>query len=192
MTGERRPGTVGFALPGVSVRIAEPESGAPVRPAGSASSRSRVRTCSPATGGCRRRRRRSFARTAISSPATWPGRRRRLHPHRRAREGPRHFRRLQRLSQGGRDRDRCDRGRARKRRVRRAACRFRRRRDGGRRAASRRGADRSGDPRGARRAAWPSSRRRSGSSSSNSLPRNAMGKVQKAVLREAYKDIYRG
>ena len=29
--GERRPGTVGFALPGVSVRIADPESGAPVR-----------------------------------------------------------------------------------------------------------------------------------------------------------------
>ena len=25
-----------------------------------------------------------------------------------------------------------------------------------------------------------------------SLPRNAMGKVQKAALREAYKDIYRG
>ena len=31
--GERRPGTVGFPLPGVSVRIAEPESGAPL-PAG--------------------------------------------------------------------------------------------------------------------------------------------------------------
>ena len=29
--GERRPGTVGFALPGVSVRIADPESGVPVR-----------------------------------------------------------------------------------------------------------------------------------------------------------------
>ena len=28
--GERRPGTVGFALPGVSVRIAEPDSGAPI------------------------------------------------------------------------------------------------------------------------------------------------------------------
>ena len=28
--GERRPGTVGFALPGVSVRIADPDSGAPV------------------------------------------------------------------------------------------------------------------------------------------------------------------
>src|SRR5262249_35591638 len=31
--GERRPGTVGFALPGVNVRVADPESGAPV-PAG--------------------------------------------------------------------------------------------------------------------------------------------------------------
>ena len=29
--GERRPGTVGFALPGVSVRIANPDDGAPVR-----------------------------------------------------------------------------------------------------------------------------------------------------------------
>src|SRR5271156_5575043 len=29
--GERRPGTVGFALPGVSVRIAPPDDGAPVR-----------------------------------------------------------------------------------------------------------------------------------------------------------------
>jgi malonyl-CoA/methylmalonyl-CoA synthetase len=29
--GERRPGTVGFALPGVNVRIADPESGAPIR-----------------------------------------------------------------------------------------------------------------------------------------------------------------
>ena len=29
--GERRPGTVGFALPEVSVRIAEPESGAPIQ-----------------------------------------------------------------------------------------------------------------------------------------------------------------
>ncbi len=29
--GERRPGKVGFALPGVSVRIAEPDSGAPIR-----------------------------------------------------------------------------------------------------------------------------------------------------------------
>jgi malonyl-CoA/methylmalonyl-CoA synthetase len=29
--GERRPGTVGFALPGVSVRIANPEDGAPVQ-----------------------------------------------------------------------------------------------------------------------------------------------------------------
>jgi malonyl-CoA/methylmalonyl-CoA synthetase len=31
--GERRPGTVGFALPGVSVRISDPDSGAPI-PAG--------------------------------------------------------------------------------------------------------------------------------------------------------------
>ena len=42
--GERRAGTVGFPLPGVSVRIAAPESGAPWRRARSGSSRSRART----------------------------------------------------------------------------------------------------------------------------------------------------
>jgi malonyl-CoA/methylmalonyl-CoA synthetase len=32
--GERRPGAVGFPLPGVSVRVAEPDTGAPVAPGG--------------------------------------------------------------------------------------------------------------------------------------------------------------
>ena len=70
--GERRPGTVGFALPEVRVRIVEPESGAQFSVERSESSRSRVPTSSPATGECPRRPRRSFALTAFSSPATWP------------------------------------------------------------------------------------------------------------------------
>ena len=59
-------------------------------------------------------------------------RRARLRPHRRARQGPHHHRRLQRLSEGGRERDRRDRRRRRERRDRRAASRFRRGRDRGR------------------------------------------------------------
>ncbi len=68
--GERRAGTVGFPLPGVSVRIARGRDRRARRPrARSASSRSRGRTCSAAIGGCRRRPRRSSAPTATSSPA---------------------------------------------------------------------------------------------------------------------------
>ena len=37
-----------------------------------------------------------------------------------------------------------------------------------------------------------SSRRRGGCFWSSALQRNAMGKVQKAALREAYRDVYRG
>ena len=70
--GDRRPGAVGFALPGVSVRIADLEVARRFRPARSASSRSRGLTSSPAIGGCRRRLPKTFALTAISSPATWP------------------------------------------------------------------------------------------------------------------------
>ena len=50
----------------------------------------------------------------------------RLRPHRRPRQGPDHHRRLQRLSEGGRERDRRDRRRRRERRHRPAASRFRR------------------------------------------------------------------
>ena len=119
-------------------------------------------------------------------------RRRRLHPHRRPRQGPRHLRRLQRLSEGGRGRDRRDRRRARKRGDRRSASRFRRGGDGGRRSRAR--ARRSTEAAilaalGGRLAKFKAPKR---VFVVESLPRNAMGKVQKAALREAYKDIYRG
>ena len=119
-------------------------------------------------------------------------RRARLCPYRRPRQGPHHLRRLQRLSQGDRERDRRDRRRRRKRRDRPAASRLRRRRHCGRRC-------REEAPRSTRRR---SSRRSEGRLARykapkrvlfvDELPRNAMGKVQKAALREAYKDLYRG
>ena len=69
--GERRAGTVGLPLPGVEVRVADAETGQGRRAtAGSASSRCAAATSSRATGTCRRRPRRNFARTASSSPAT--------------------------------------------------------------------------------------------------------------------------
>ena len=72
--GERRPGTVGFPLPGVSLRVADPESGAALRARrGRRRSRSRAPTCSRAIGGCRRRPRANSAPTASSSPATSAG-----------------------------------------------------------------------------------------------------------------------
>ena len=58
--GERRPGSVGLPLPGVSVRAG-----------GWARSSSRGRTSSPVTGGARRPRARP-SWTAGSAPATWP------------------------------------------------------------------------------------------------------------------------
>ena len=190
--GERRPGTVGFALPGVSVRIADPESGAPVRAGeigvievkGPNVFAGYWRMPEKTAQEFRRRR-------LLHHRRPRPRRQRRLYPHRRAREGPGHFRRLQRLSQGGRDRDRRDRGGARERGVRRAPCRFRRGRDGGRRSASGRGAERAAilSALGGRLAKFKAPKR---VILVDSLPRNAMGKVQKAALREAYKDIYRG
>ena len=118
--GERRPGTVGFALPGVSVRIARPGR----RSAGSGrrgrrhrgQGAQRVRRLLADAGedGAGVSRRRLFHHRRSR-----PRRSGRLYPHRRPREGPGDLRRLQRLSQGGRERDRRDRGRARERRVRR-------------------------------------------------------------------------
>ena len=150
--GERRPGTVGFALPGVSVRIADPASGAPV----------------PAGG---------VGVIEVKGPNVFAGYWRM--PEKTAQEfradgffitgdlglvdadGYLHIvgRAKDLIISGGfnvypkevESEIDSDRRRARKRRVRRAACRFRRGRDGRRRAASRSGADGIRDPRGARR-----------------------------------------
>ena len=120
--GERRAGTVGFALPGVSVRISEAETGAAGRPGRGRGDRGQ--------GAERLWRLLAHAgedragvppRRLLHHRRSRPRRRRRLYPHRRPRQGPRHLRRLQRLPEGGRERDRRDRGRARERGDRPAA-----------------------------------------------------------------------
>ena len=68
--GERRGGTVGFALPGVGVRVRD-DAGAPnARGRRSAASRCAARTCSRAIGACPKRRVRNSPPTAGSRPAT--------------------------------------------------------------------------------------------------------------------------
>ena len=106
--------------------------------------------------------------------------------HRRPVEGPHHLRRAQRVPEGGRGGARRARRRARERGDRRARRRLRRGRRGGRRGRS-----------PARRSTRPTIRRRRGSSWRrfkvpkrvhvvDALPRNAMGKVEKARLREQF------
>ena len=73
--GERRAGTVGFPLPGVELRIADAETGSAVGRAGSASSRCAAATSLPATGTCRKRPGRSSARTVLHHRRPRPGRR---------------------------------------------------------------------------------------------------------------------
>ena len=190
--GERRAGTVGFPLPGVERAHREAETGAPCR-AGEIGV-IEVKGPNVFKGYWRmpEKTAQEFRPTAFSSPAISAKiDARRLRPYRRPRQGPRHLRRLQCLSQRGRKRDRRDRRRARKRRDRRSARRFRRGRDRGRRPQS--------TARLVNEAA--SSRRSSGRLAKfktpkrvfvvDELPRNAMGKVQKAALREAYKHIFR-
>jgi malonyl-CoA/methylmalonyl-CoA synthetase len=65
---ERRGGTVGFPLPGVSLRVME-DDGKAVKPARSAASRSKARTCSRVTGACPKRPPRNSPPTASSRPA---------------------------------------------------------------------------------------------------------------------------
>ena len=125
--GDRIAGTVGFPLPGVELRIADPETGKEL-PQGE-------------TGGIE-----------VKGPNVFPGYWRmpektkaefradgffitgdvgkiddaRLCAHCRARQGPDHHRRLQCLSEGNRERDRRAAGRRRKRRDRLPASGFRR------------------------------------------------------------------
>jgi malonyl-CoA/methylmalonyl-CoA synthetase len=105
LDGERIAGTVGPALPGVSARVVDAE-GRHALPATSAAWRSTVRTCSQATGACRTRRARNSPRTVISERATWASCCRTATWHRRPGEGSHHHRRPQRLSQGNRGEDR--------------------------------------------------------------------------------------
>ena len=76
LDGERRAGTVGPALPGVSLRVCGAGGRRDAGGRGRGAGGPRARTSSPATGGCRRRPPRRCGRAAGSSPATWRGSRR--------------------------------------------------------------------------------------------------------------------
>jgi malonyl-CoA/methylmalonyl-CoA synthetase len=67
--GGRVPGAVGLPLPGIEVRIACPKTGTVLDAGETGMIEVRGLNVSRAIGACRRRRRRSSARTAFSSPA---------------------------------------------------------------------------------------------------------------------------
>jgi acyl-coenzyme A synthetase/AMP-(fatty) acid ligase len=125
--GDRIPGTVGFPLPGVEVRVADPEAG-----------RALARGEIGVNRGARAERLHGLLANAGKDQGRISGglllhhrrhrqdRRARLRAYRRTRQGSRDHRRLQRLSEGGRDRTRCDRGRDRIGGDWPAASRFRR------------------------------------------------------------------
>ena len=105
--GERRAGTVGPALPGVELRVADDAGrvlagGRDRRPRGA-----RARTSSGATGGMPEKTREEFRADGFfitGDIARIDGGR--LRHDRRPRQGPDHLGRPQRLSQGDRERDR--------------------------------------------------------------------------------------
>ena len=70
LTASASAGTVGFPLPGVEARVAGDDGREAAARRGGRARGHAGRTCSRATGGCRRRPRRSSAPTASSSPAT--------------------------------------------------------------------------------------------------------------------------
>src|SRR5882762_6027260 len=94
--GDRVPGAVGHALPGVTLRVTDPETG-------------------KEAGRIPRRR-------LLHHWRSRQDRRQRLRAYSRPRQGSGDLRRLQRLSEGNRERDRRHAGRDRIRRDRRAAC----------------------------------------------------------------------
>ncbi len=151
--GERRAGTVGFPLPGVSVRISEAETGAPL-PAGEIGV-IEVKGPNVFRGYWRmpEKTAQEFRPDGFFHRRPGADRRRRLHSHRRPRQGPRHLRRVQRLPQGSGGRDRRDRRGAGERGDRPCPSRLRRGGDGGGGHASRRDGDRGGRAFRARRPA---------------------------------------
>ena len=152
--GERRPGTVGFPLPGVDLRVADPDTGRDL-------GRETIGVIEVRGPNVFKGYWRLPEKTAGRVPCgrllhhrrSRRDRCRRLRPHRRPRQGPDHLGRFQRLPEGGRARDRRARRRAGERGDRPAAQGFRRRRGGGGGAAAGRVARRVGDPERSRRPA---------------------------------------
>ena len=143
-----------------------------------------------ATGACPRRRARNSPPTAGFAPATsasgWPTAREGLPAARRPREGPDHHRRPQRLSEGNRGAHRRDGRRRRIRGHRRARSRLRRGRH--RRRRRRKPATRSTETSiiAALKGEIATFKVPKRVHFVAELPRNAMGKVQKNVLRERF------
>jgi malonyl-CoA/methylmalonyl-CoA synthetase len=185
--GRRRAGTVGFPLPGVTLRV-DPETGAPLGPGGR-HDRGQGPERVPGLLADAGEDRPSSAATASSSPAISARSTRGLRPHRRPRQGPHHHRRLQRLSQGDRDRDRRASGRRRIRGDRLPHPDFGEGVTAGGGAGQGRNVDEASVLRPWRAAGQVQVPKRV---LFDELPRNAMGKVQKNLLREAYADLYRG
>ena len=190
--GDRVAGTVGFPLPGVEMRVADPESGTRARDGRDRHDRGEgPERVQGLLAHAREDRGRVPRGRLLHHRRSRQDRRARLRAHRRARQGPDHHRRLQRLSEGGRE-------------PRSTPCpawsrapsigvphrRFRRRRHGRRR----------------RRQEAPGSTRQQILAALegrlakfklpkrvifvDDLPRNTMGKVQKNMLRDIYGDLY--
>ena len=112
--GDRVAGTVGFPLPGVSLRVVDPETGAALGP--DAVGMIEVKGPNVFQGYWRMPEKTAAEFRADGFFITGrprQGRRAGLRPHRRARQGPDHLGGLQRLPEGGRDRDRRAAGRGR-------------------------------------------------------------------------------
>ena len=188
--GERVAGTVGLPLPGVDVRVMAEAGPAPAGSVGMIE----VRGPNVCAGYWRNPEKTAEAFSADGFFVTGDlgqCRRPRLSLHRRTGQGPDHHRRPQRLSQGGRERDR-------------------RHARGDRERGDRHAHDDLGEAVTAVVAAAPSSRPSEAEVIAalkdrlarfkqpkrvvfvEELPRNAMGKVQKARLREQYAGLYRG
>ena len=131
--GERVAGTVGLPLPGVEIIVTDPETGADARAGRDRHDRgARPERLQGLLADAREDRSRAARQRLLHHRRPRQDRRARLRPHRRPRQGPDHHRRLQRLPEGDRDRDRRDPRGGRVRGRRRPAPGLRRRRDGGR------------------------------------------------------------
>ena len=160
--GERIAGTVGCRCRGSSVRIADPATGAPVAPG--EIGMIEVKGPNVFKGYWRMPEKTAAefrAGRIFHHRRPRQDRRARLCLYRRARQGSGDFRRLERLSEGSRKRDRRAAGRCRKRGDRPRPPRFRRGRDRDRRAREG-GEDRRDECAGrARKSVWPNSNCRS-------------------------------
>jgi malonyl-CoA/methylmalonyl-CoA synthetase len=120
--GERVPGAVGHPLPGVSVRVSDPETGKEL--ASDRIGMIEVKGPNVFKGYWRmpEKTKAEFRDDGfLHHRRSRQDRRQGLRAHPRPRQGSRDFRRLQRLSEGNRERDRRHAGRDRIRRDRRAA-----------------------------------------------------------------------